>query len=32
MTNPQPRQYECGADGKFHDGLLMELLRDDLFP
>jgi hypothetical protein len=24
------RQYERGADGRFHDGLLMELLRDDL--
>ncbi|HEX9041367.1 MAG TPA: GNAT family protein [Trebonia sp.] len=24
------RQYERGADGLFHDGLLMELLRDDL--
>jgi aminoglycoside 6'-N-acetyltransferase len=24
------RQYERGTDGKFHDGLLMELLRDDL--
>ena len=24
------RQYERGADGQFHDGLLMELLRDDL--
>jgi aminoglycoside 6'-N-acetyltransferase len=23
------RQYERGADGSFHDGLLMELLRDD---
>ena len=26
------RQYERGADGQFHDGLLMELLRDDLLP
>jgi aminoglycoside 6'-N-acetyltransferase len=24
------RQYERGTDGRFHDGLLMELLRDDL--
>lgn len=24
------RQYERGADGRFHDGLLMDLLRDDL--
>ena len=24
------RQYERGANGEFHDGLLMELLRDDL--
>lgn len=24
------RQYERGADGGFHDGLLMELLADDL--
>jgi aminoglycoside 6'-N-acetyltransferase len=24
------RQYERGADGRFHDGLLMELIRDDL--
>lgn len=24
------RQYERGPDGTFHDGLLMELLRDDL--
>lgn len=23
------RQYERGADGEFHDGLLMDLLRDD---
>lgn len=26
------RQYERGPDGTFHDGLLMELLRDDLQP
>jgi aminoglycoside 6'-N-acetyltransferase len=24
------RQYERGTDGKFHDGLLMDLLRDEL--
>jgi aminoglycoside 6'-N-acetyltransferase len=24
------RQYERGADGRFHDGLLMDLVRDDL--
>jgi aminoglycoside 6'-N-acetyltransferase len=24
------RQYERGADGTFHDGLLMDLLRDEL--
>ena len=24
------RSYERGADGSFHDGLLMDLLRDDL--
>ena len=24
------RQYEQGADGTWHDGLLMEMLRDDL--
>ena len=24
------RQYERGSDGTFHDGLLMDLLRDDL--
>jgi aminoglycoside 6'-N-acetyltransferase len=24
------RQYERGSDGRFHDGLLMDLLRDDL--
>jgi aminoglycoside 6'-N-acetyltransferase len=24
------RQYERGNDGRFHDGLLMDLLRDDL--
>jgi aminoglycoside 6'-N-acetyltransferase len=26
------RQYERGADGRFHDGLLMDLLRDELVP
>jgi aminoglycoside 6'-N-acetyltransferase len=26
------RQYERGADGTFHDGLLMDLLRDELTP
>jgi len=26
------RQYERGDDGHFHDGLLMDLLRDDLAP
>jgi aminoglycoside 6'-N-acetyltransferase len=26
------RQYERGSDGQFHDGLLMELRRDDLLP
>ena len=26
------RQYERGADGRFHDGLLMDLLRDELAP
>jgi aminoglycoside 6'-N-acetyltransferase len=26
------RQYERGNDGQFHDGLLMDLLRDDLHP
>jgi aminoglycoside 6'-N-acetyltransferase len=24
------RQYERGADGQFHDGLMMDLLRGDL--
>ena len=24
------RQYERGADGTFHDGLLMDLLADEL--
>jgi aminoglycoside 6'-N-acetyltransferase len=24
------RQYERGSDGQFHDGLLMDLVRDDL--
>lgn len=24
------RRYERGADGRFHDGLLMDLIRDDL--
>jgi aminoglycoside 6'-N-acetyltransferase len=24
------RQYERGPDGQFHDGLLMDLLRDEL--
>ncbi len=24
------RRYERGPDGRFHDGLLMDLLRDDL--
>jgi hypothetical protein len=24
------RQYERGSDGQFHDGLLMDLLRDEL--
>ena len=24
------RQYERGSDGRFHDGLLMDLLRDEL--
>jgi aminoglycoside 6'-N-acetyltransferase len=24
------RQYERGTDGRFHDGLLMDLLRDEL--
>jgi hypothetical protein len=26
------RQYERGGDGRFHDGLLMDLLRDGLPP
>ena len=26
------RQYERGPDGRFHDGLLMDLLRDELAP
>ena len=26
------RQYERGRDGQFHDGLLMDLLRDELVP
>src|SRR5215467_7459854 len=26
------RQYERGGDGVFHDGLLMDLLRDELAP
>ena len=26
------RQYERGPDGTFHDGLLMDLLRDELPP
>jgi aminoglycoside 6'-N-acetyltransferase len=26
------RQYERGPDGSFHDGLLMDLLRDELAP
>jgi aminoglycoside 6'-N-acetyltransferase len=26
------RQYERGGDGRFHDGLLMDLLRDELVP
>ncbi|MEA2682248.1 MAG: aminoglycoside 6-N-acetyltransferase [Chloroflexota bacterium] len=26
------RQYERGTDGTFHDGLLMDLLRDELLP
>ena len=26
------RQYERGGDGRFHDGLLMDLLRDELAP
>jgi hypothetical protein len=26
------RQYERGGDGRFHDGLLMDLLREQLAP
>lgn len=26
------RQYERGQDGRWHDGLLMDLLRDDIIP
>ena len=26
------RRYERGGDGRFHDGLLMDLLRDELAP
>ena len=26
------RKYERGGDGRFHDGLLMDLLRDELAP
>jgi aminoglycoside 6'-N-acetyltransferase len=26
------RQYERGGDGRFHDGLLMDLLRGELAP
>jgi aminoglycoside 6'-N-acetyltransferase len=26
------RQYERGPDGTLHDGLLMDLLRDELAP
>jgi aminoglycoside 6'-N-acetyltransferase len=26
------RRYERGPDGEFHDGLLMDLLRDDFRP
>ncbi len=26
------RQYERGPDGRWHDGLLMDLLRDELMP
>ena len=26
------RQYERGGDGRFHDGLLMDLLREELAP
>jgi aminoglycoside 6'-N-acetyltransferase len=25
------RQYERSSDGRFHDGLLMDLIRDDLY-
>jgi hypothetical protein len=24
------RKYERGSDGRFHDGLLIDLLRDEL--
>jgi len=24
------REYERGSDGQFHDGLLMDLFRDEL--
>jgi len=27
-----PSQYERGGDGRFHDGVLMDLLRDELAP
>ena len=26
------RRYERGSDGQFHDGLLMDLLREELAP
>jgi len=26
------RQYERGGDGRFHDGMLMDLLREELAP
>ena len=26
------RRYERGPDGQFHDGLLMDLLREELLP
>lgn len=26
------RRYERGADGRYHDGLLMDLLPEDLTP
>jgi aminoglycoside 6'-N-acetyltransferase len=26
------RQYERGGDGRFHDGLLMDLLKEELTP